>query len=109
MAIPFLGYWPRAIHCPPPHCFRSEANPRLARAGLTIHEPPPGYQARNQARHSQFQFRVAGTRGESYVVLGSSNLGTRTPLMTNTVPLYDFTDTNAATLPKRLYRAQLAQ
>jgi hypothetical protein len=34
-------------------------------------------------------------------------LNTWTPLTTNTATLYDFTDTNAAALPKRFYRALL--
>ena len=71
--------------------------------------PPPNLQLTRSRwlTNSQFQCRVAGTSGETYILQGSTNLSTWTPLLTNTVTLYDFTDTNAATLPKRFYRALL--
>ena len=59
--------------------------------------------------NGQFQCRIAGTSGEIYVIQGSTNLSDWTPLLSNTVPLYDFADTNAATFPKRYYRALLGQ
>ena len=73
--------------------------------------PPPSLKLTRSRwlTNSQFQCRIAGTSGETYILQGSTNLSTWTPLMTNTVPLYDFTDTNAATLPRRFYRALLGQ
>ena len=71
--------------------------------------PPPNLQLTRTRwlANSQFQCRIAGTSGETYILQGSTNLNTWTPLTTNTATLYDFTDTNAAALPKRFYRALL--
>ena len=55
----------------------------------------------------QFRFRVTGTSGQSYIILGSSNLSSWTPLQTNSAMFYDFTDTNSAQFPKRFYRTVL--
>jgi hypothetical protein len=55
----------------------------------------------------QFQFRLTGTSGESYILQGSTDLMTWTPLMTNSTTLYDYVDTNAAKFPNRFYRAVL--
>ena len=73
--------------------------------------PPPSLKLTRSRwlTNSQFQCRVAGTSGETYTLQGSTNLSTWTPLTTNTLPLYDFTDINAAILPRRFYRALLAQ
>ncbi|HLZ53254.1 MAG TPA: hypothetical protein VKS19_02130, partial [Verrucomicrobiae bacterium] len=57
--------------------------------------------------NGQFRLRVAGTSGESYIIQGSTNLSTWTPLLTNTATLYDFTDTSASTFPFRFYRTVL--
>ena len=58
--------------------------------------------------NGQFQFRVTGTSGESYVLQGSANLGAWTPLLTNSATLYDFTDPDATNYDLRFYRAVLA-
>lgn len=55
----------------------------------------------------QFQFRLAGTSGESYILQGSTNMTSWTSLLTNTTPLFDYTDTNAGNFPNRFYRARL--
>jgi len=55
--------------------------------------------------HGQFRFRVTGTSGESYIVQGSTNLSTWTPLLTNFATLYDFTDPFATNYHHRFYRA----
>lgn len=57
--------------------------------------------------NGQFRFRVAGTSGESYIIQGSTNLTTWTPLLTNSATLYDFTDASGPNLPLRYYRALL--
>jgi hypothetical protein len=55
----------------------------------------------------QFQFRVAGTSGETYVVQAASNLTTSawTPLLTNSATLFDYADPNTSQNPTRMYRA----
>jgi hypothetical protein len=55
--------------------------------------------------NNQFQFRLIGTSGESYIIQASSNLTSWNSLLTNSLPLYDFTDTNA--VGTRFYRAVL--
>ena len=76
---------------------------------LNFYPPPNLSLTRSRwVTNGQFQFRVSGTSGQTYVLQGSTNLTTWTPLLTNTIPLYDFTDTNAAALPKRFYRGLLA-
>jgi hypothetical protein len=75
---------------------------------LNFYPPPNLSLTRSRwVTNGQFQFRVSGTSGQTYVLQGSTNLSNWTPLMTNTVPLYDFTDTNAASLPRRFYRGVL--
>lgn len=71
--------------------------------------PPPNLQLTRSLwrTNRQFQFRVAGTSGQSYVIEGSTNLVQWTLLLTNSATLYDFTDTNAAQFPHRVYRAIL--
>jgi trimeric autotransporter adhesin len=71
--------------------------------------PPPNLQLTKTAwlTNRQYRFRVAGTSGERYTILGSTNLKTWTPLLTNSATLYDFTDTNAAAFSSRFYRAVL--
>jgi trimeric autotransporter adhesin len=71
--------------------------------------PPPQLQLTKAAllTNRQYRFRVAGTSGERYTILGSTNLITWTPLLTNSATLYDFTDTNAAAFPARFFRAVL--
>jgi len=55
----------------------------------------------------QFQFRLTGTSGESYILQGSTNLITWSGLLTNSTTLFDYVDTNAAKFPKRFYRVML--
>jgi hypothetical protein len=71
--------------------------------------PPPHVQLTRPAwlGNSQFRSRVAGTSGESYIIQGSTNLSSWTPLLTNSATLYDFIDINALNFPFRFYRAVL--
>jgi hypothetical protein len=55
----------------------------------------------------QFQFRITGTSGQSYIIQGSTNLNTWTSLQTNSTMFYDFTDPNSDACPRRFYRAML--
>jgi hypothetical protein len=55
----------------------------------------------------QFRFRVTGTSGQSYIIQGSTNLNTWTPLQTNSTMFYDFSDTNSSSNPRRFYRTVL--
>jgi hypothetical protein len=54
-----------------------------------------------------FQFRLIGTSGESYILLGSTNLSVWTSLLTNSATLYDYTDPNTSQFLRRFYRAVL--
>src|ERR1043166_785493 len=75
---------------------------------LNFYPPPQPYLTRQtRLANGQFQFRLAGTSGESYILQGSTNFLTWTPLLTNSATLYDFTDTNAPSYPRRFYRAVL--
>jgi hypothetical protein len=69
--------------------------------------PPPNPQLTRMAWHTnrQFSFRLIGTSGQKYVIQGSTNFQTWTPLITNTATLYDFTDGAATNYAKRFYRA----
>jgi hypothetical protein len=71
--------------------------------------PPPHLQLTRPTwlTNRQFRLRVSGTSGESYIIQGSTNLSTWTPLLTNSATLYDFTDTAALNFPFRFYRALL--
>jgi hypothetical protein len=71
--------------------------------------PPPHPLLTRQTwlTNHQFQFRLTGTSGESYILQDSTNLNTWTPLLTNTATLYDFTDPSAANYSSRFYRAVL--
>ncbi|HTY86719.1 MAG TPA: hypothetical protein VMB80_04580 [Candidatus Acidoferrum sp.] len=71
--------------------------------------PPPHLQLTRPAwlTNNQFRTRVAGTSGESYIILGSTNLNAWVPLLTNSATLYDFTDAAAGSFPFRFYRAML--
>lgn len=57
--------------------------------------------------NGQFRFRVAGTSGENYTILASTNLSTWAPVFTNSTPLYDFTATNTTSSSKQFFRAVL--
>ncbi len=75
---------------------------------LNFYPPPHPYLTRSMwLTNRQFQFRLAGTSGESYVLEGSTNLTSWVSLLTNTTPLFDYTDTNAGNFSRRLYRARL--
>ncbi len=52
-----------------------------------------------------FQCDITGSPGAAYVVLGSTNLRTWTPLATNTAP-FTFTDPLAGQFPARVYRVR---
>ncbi len=54
--------------------------------------------------NGQFQFRLNGTSGERYIIQGSTNFSNWTPLVTSTVPMFDFIDTNASGFKSRVYR-----
>ncbi len=56
----------------------------------------------------QFQLRLHGSPGQSYVISASPDLSNWIPLSTNTLPgsgLWTFTDASASTQPRRYYRA----
>jgi hypothetical protein len=55
----------------------------------------------------QFQFRLVGTSGQSYIILGTTNFSVWTPLLTNSTMFYDFIDPNSTAFPRRFYRALL--
>lgn len=75
---------------------------------LDFYPPPHPYLTRSVwLTNRQFQFRLAGTSGESYILQGSTNLSSWVGLLTNTTPLFDYTDTNASGFPRRFYRAVL--
>ena len=71
--------------------------------------PPPHPQLTRSIwlTNQQFQFRLIGTSGESYILQGSTNLSVWAPLLTNSATLYDYTDTNTSQFPIRFYRAVL--
>ena len=70
--------------------------------------PVPLLTRQHVLTNGQFQFRLTGTSGETYVLQGSTNLTNWTPLQTNTTPLYDYTDPNT-NLHNRFYRAAVSQ
>jgi hypothetical protein len=75
---------------------------------LNFYPPPhPALTRQTQLTNGLFQFRLTGTSGESYILQGSTNLSTWTPLLTNATTLYDFTDTAATNYNNRFYRAVL--
>jgi hypothetical protein len=83
----FLSRWNDQMNFyPPPH-------PELTRHGTTT--------------NSQFRFRLIGTSGETYVIQASTNLSTWTPVLTNSVMFYEYTDSLAPSFPRRFYRAML--
>lgn len=75
---------------------------------MNFYPPPHPYLTRSAwLTNRQFQFRLAGTSGQSYILQGSTNLTSWTSLLTNTTPLFDYTDTNATNFHNRFYRALL--
>jgi hypothetical protein len=63
----------------------------------------------NPARlgNGQFQVRLVGIAGRTNLIQASTNLTSWTPVLTNSVGLYDFADPNSASYPHRFYRAVL--
>lgn len=57
--------------------------------------------------NQQFRFRVTGTGGQSYILQATTNFLSWTPLQTNSIQFYDFSDVNSASYPARFYRAML--
>jgi hypothetical protein len=55
----------------------------------------------------QFKARVYGTTGATNVVEASTDFGTWTPVVTNSIGIYDFTDPTAGDYSRRFYRARL--
>ncbi len=57
--------------------------------------------------NGQFQARLVGITGVTNLIESSTNLTTWTPVLTNSIGVYDFTDPNSAFYPYRFYRAVL--
>ena len=55
----------------------------------------------------QFRTRLVGVAGLTNVIQATTNFNSWTPVSTNSVGLYDFTDTAAASYQRRFYRAML--
>jgi trimeric autotransporter adhesin len=55
----------------------------------------------------QMRFRITGTTGQSYIIQGSTNLASWTPLLTNSIMFFDYADPNSASYPTRFYRTVL--
>ncbi len=55
----------------------------------------------------QFQVRLVGIAGLTNLIQATTNLTTWTPVLTNSVGIYDFVDPNSALYPYRFYRAAL--
>jgi hypothetical protein len=66
---------------------------------------PPTLVSATNLPGGSFKFEVIGSPGAPYVVLGSTNMQTWSPLFTNTAP-FKFTDTQAGQFPRRFYRAR---
>jgi hypothetical protein len=85
----FIARWNPNLNFYPP------ATPVLSRAvWLTNH---------------QFQCRLSGTYGQTYVFQATTNFTDWQPVITNSAMFYDFTDTNAASYPAQFYRAVVTQ
>lgn len=70
--------------------------------------PPPNPRLVNPRwANGQFGFRVTGLSGERYVIESATNFGTWSPRLTNSMPLFDFTDASASNAPGSVYRAVL--
>jgi trimeric autotransporter adhesin len=69
--------------------------------------PHPMLTRETRLTNGQFQFRLAGTSGESYILQGSTNLSAWIPLLTNSATLYDYTDPSSTSFRTRFYRAVL--
>jgi hypothetical protein len=57
--------------------------------------------------NGQFRTRLVGTSGERYVIQSSTDLLNWAPRLTNSLPLYDYTDPTASNSATRAYRAVL--
>jgi hypothetical protein len=70
--------------------------------------PPPQPRLINpRLTDGQFGFRLAGTSGERYVIESTTDFATWVPRLTNSTPLFDFTDTSTSNAPASAYRALL--
>jgi hypothetical protein len=58
--------------------------------------------------NGQFQVRLVGIPGVTNLIQSSTNLTTWTPVLTNSIGIYDFADPNSPFYPYRFYRAVLA-
>jgi hypothetical protein len=58
--------------------------------------------------NGQFQVRLVGITGVTNLIQSSTNLTTWTPVLTNSIGIYDFTDPNSPLYPYRFYRAVLS-
>ncbi|HEV2456459.1 MAG TPA: hypothetical protein VGY98_19505, partial [Verrucomicrobiae bacterium] len=57
----------------------------------------------------QFQARLYGVPGVTNIVQATTNFTVWIPVLTNSVGIYDFTDSNSPALPYRFYRGVLSQ
>lgn len=57
----------------------------------------------------QFQTRIFGVPGITNIVQATTNFVVWTPILTNSVGIYDFTDSNSPAWPYRFYRGVLSQ
>ena len=55
----------------------------------------------------QFRIRLYGIGGQTNIIQATTNFTAWSPVLTNTVGIYDFTDSNSASYPFRFYRAVL--
>ena len=75
-----------------------------AKAKAAVPIPAATLKPATRASNGNFSFQVAGVVGAKYVIQASSDLVHWSAVQTNTAP-FIFTDTNAARLPSRFYRA----
>ena len=57
--------------------------------------------------NGHFHVRLAGIGGQTNIIQATTNFATWTPVLTNSVGIYDFIDSNSAANPFRFYRAML--
>ena len=59
------------------------------------------------AGNGQFRMRLSGIGGLTNIIQATTNFSVWMPVLTNTVGIYDFTDSNSTHFPFRFYRAIL--
>ena len=59
------------------------------------------------AGNGQFQMRLSAISGMTNIIQATTNLTSWTPVLTNSTGIYDFTDPNSSSYPRRFYRAFL--